>query len=252
MKITGIPKEKPLHRCFLLAVILSIGNLKTKEAIRNTKTTYADIVIRYSVLKPVNDSDFLNGGDEAWALVDFEKLERKIADEKKKQEAEARRLEVEKKKKIAYEKKKQEARKKLQELTEKIENKYKSRFEKEKIKAIEIVKKESANELQKQKFRHAKELEKLSDEIAELRTKNTLLKNKLHQNQTQSGPSERTDTCFYCSNWAIADKKKKPANPCEQQRERGSYYCEHYQPDSSILKLTPAKKLDKLTDIRLH
>ena len=82
--------------------------------------------------------------------LDVEK-KRKIADEKKKQEAEARRLEVEKKKKIAYEKKKQEARKKLQELTEKIENKYKSRFEKEKIKAIEIVKKESANELQKHK-----------------------------------------------------------------------------------------------------
>ena len=180
---------------------------------------------------------------------------KKIAEEKKKQEAKARQLEVKKNKKIAEEKKKQEARQKQQELTEKIENKYKIRFEKEKIKAVEIIKKESTKELQKQKLRHTKELEKLSDEIAELRIENTLLKNKLHQNQPPSGPSEKTDNCFYCSNWAVADKTKTPANPCVRQREKGSYYCESHQPDSSVLKLTKLKKLDYETyghKVKLH
>ena len=38
----------------------------------------------------------------------------------------------------------------------------------------------------------------------------------------------------------------KRNHPCEQQRLRGSYFCKS-QPDSSVLKLTPAKKLDYKT-----
>lgn len=142
---------------------------------------------------------------------------KKIAQEKKKIDAEARRQETASLKKIAQEKKKENAKTRQEDLENKMKNKLMADFERDKKKLSEA---------------YETEIEILVNENDDLKYENLQLQNQLNQFKKPSKPTKAIDNCFYCSNWRDYKRAKDTTMPCTFRRVRGSYYCENHQANS--------------------